>query len=94
MPDYVRYRDDLEQIDPDEAETFRKINDTMTQGMHNVRAKVGQSVRVSHAKAHGFLKGTLTVDADLPPELAQGLFARPAAYPVVARLAQDGAALH
>ena len=88
MPTYVPYSDSLEQIAPDEAETHQKINELMHKGQENVRAKVGQSVRVSHAKAHGFLKGELVVDPHLPPELAQGLFATPASYPVVVRLAQ------
>ena len=88
MPTYVPYSDDVEQVEPDEAETHRKINELMLRGQHNVREKVGQSVRVSHAKAHGFLKGMLVVDAGLPPELAQGLFAKPGQYPVVVRMAQ------
>ena len=87
MPEHVRYRDDLETIAPDEAETFAKIVDLMTRGMHLVREKAGESVRVSHAKAHGFVTGTLAVDADLPAELAQGLFARPATYDALVRLA-------
>ncbi len=87
MPDHVRYRDGLETIAPDEAETFDKIIDLMTRGMHLVREKAGESVRVSHAKAHGFVTGTLAVDGDLPAELAQGLFARPATYDALVRLA-------
>ncbi len=88
MPSYVRYTDDVETIAADEPETFQKIIDIMLVGQHKVREKYGQSVRVSHAKAHGFLKGVLAVLPGLPPELAQGLFARPASHPVVARLAQ------
>ncbi len=88
MPTYVPYRDDIETLEPDEPETFQKIIDTMLQGQHNVRAKYGESVRVSHAKAHGFLKGELVVEAGLPPELTQGLFAQPGAHPVLVRLAQ------
>ena len=88
MPDYVTYRDDLEVVEPDEAETVRKIIDVMTRGQRAVREKHGHAVRISHAKAHGFLKGELVVDAGLPPELAQGLFARPGRHPAFARLAQ------
>ena len=88
MPTYVPYSDSLETILPDEAETHQKINELMLKGQHNVREKVGQSVRVSHAKAHGFLKGELTVLPDLPPELSQGLFAQPGKHGVIVRLAQ------
>src|SRR5690606_460950 len=39
-----------------------------------------------HAKSHGIVLGELRVHEGLPPALAQGLFARPATYPVVMRL--------
>lgn len=51
-------------------------------------------VRATHAKSHGFLRGTLTVHDDLPPELAQGLFASPGAtHDVVVRLATESGQL-
>ena len=87
MPTYVPYRNDIETIASDEAETFGKIVEVMTKGQNITREKYGKAVRISHAKAHGLLKGELTVPAGLPPELAQGLFARPGTYPVVVRLA-------
>ena len=87
MPDYTPYRDDLETVAPDEAETQAKIIEVMTQGQNTTREKYGRAVRISHAKAHGIVRGELTIPAGLPPELAQGLFARPGTYPVVVRLA-------
>lgn len=44
------------------------------------------AVRSVHAKSHGILKGELEVLPGLPAELAQGLFAKPAQYPVIMRL--------
>ena len=87
MPKYIAYRDDIETIETDEQETHAKIIQVMIDGMKNTREKYGTSVRISHAKAHGLLKGELTVNAGLAPELAQGLFARPGTHPVVVRLA-------
>lgn len=87
MPNYTRYRDDLETVAPDEAETFAKIIEVMTDGQNIVRQKQGHAVRISHAKSHGLLKGELTVRDGLPPELAQGLFAKPGTYQVVVRMA-------
>ena len=66
-------RDDLETIEPDEPETHAKIIEMMTKGIHLEREKYGRSVRISHAKARGLLKGQLTVDAGLLAELAEGL---------------------
>lgn len=88
MPNYLLYRDDLEKVAPDEPETQAKIIEVMSDGMHQVHEKMGRSVRVSHAKAHALLEGTLTVYDGLPPELAQGLFAHPATYKVLVRMAQ------
>jgi hypothetical protein len=88
MPNYLLYRDDLETIAPDEAETKQKIVDVMTDGMKLGREKYGHSVRISHAKAHALLKGELIVADGLPLELAQGLFAQPGRYEVLVRMAQ------
>lgn len=87
MPTYVPYRDDIETIAPDEGETQAKIVQVMTDGQHITREKYGTSVRISHAKAHGLLKGELTVYEGLPTELAQGLFAQAGPHPVIVRLA-------
>lgn len=88
MPIPIPYRDDLETIASDEAETYAKIIEVMTDGHNITKAKYGHPVRISHAKAHGLLKGELTVNAGLPTELAQGLFATPGTYGVIVRLAQ------
>ena len=85
---YLRYREGLEEIAPDEHETFDKISSLMTQGADTVRKKEGQPVRISHAKAHGAVTGKLTVNRDLPDYLRQGLFAQPGeSYDVLIRLA-------
>ncbi len=86
MPNYLLYRDNVETIEPDEQETQNKIVELMTTGMHKVQENVGRNVRISHAKAFGLFKGTLTVKSNLPLELAQGLFAKPGAYQVLVRL--------
>ncbi len=88
MASYVRYRDDLEQIADDEKETIAKIIDVMAKGQREVAKKQGETVRISHAKAHTFAKGELTVLPDLPPELAQGLFAQPGTHPIIVRMSQ------
>jgi hypothetical protein len=85
-PSLVSYRDDVEEVEPDEQETFDRIIETMAGGGRITRERYGRSVRTSHAKAHGILKGELRVLENLPPELRQGLFAEARTYPVVARL--------
>lgn len=89
------YRPDLEEIAEDEAEIFEGIADAFRKMGEKVMAEEGRALRVSHAKSTGLLTGTLIVDADLPPALAQGLCAAPAEYEVLVRLAQGpGEMLH
>jgi hypothetical protein len=64
----------------------RDFIELMTEGMHLVREKLNESVRISHAKAFGPLKGRLIVADNLAPELAQSLFAQPGTYPVLVKL--------
>jgi hypothetical protein len=87
-PSFARYSDDVEVVEPDEQETFDKTIEAMASGGRATRERHGRSVRTSHAKAHGILKGELRVLANLPTELRQGLFAEPRTYPAVVRLAQ------
>ncbi len=85
---YTRYSDSLETIEPDEQETFEKIAALMSHGADTVREKDHHPVRISHAKAHGAVRGTLTVESNLPEPLRQGLFAESGKrYDVIVRLA-------
>lgn len=88
------YSDDVEQIQPHEDEHIQRCIDSllrvnaMTFDLHR------HAYRATHAKSHGILRGTLTVHDDLPPELAQGLFATPGAtHDVVVRIATESGQL-
>ena len=85
---YVPYMDGIEIPAADEAEVIGKIILSMTKESQTVAARDGKTVRASHAKSTGLMKGELRVLDGLPPALAQGLCARPGTYPVVVRLAQ------
>ena len=85
---YLRYSSALEQIDPDEAALFEKIAQTFAEVGEKVAGNEGRALRVSHAKATAGLTGELVVGEELPPELAQGLAARPGRYPAIVRFAQ------
>jgi catalase len=45
--------------------------------------------RPVHAKSHGVVVGTMEVLSNLPPALAQGLFAKPGTYPVLLRFSTN-----
>jgi hypothetical protein len=87
MPTPVRYSPDVEQPEDDERDTFASIIEAMRGESRTTRERYGKAVRTSHAKAHALVRGTLEVRPDLPPELAQGLFAEAKTYDVIVRMA-------
>jgi hypothetical protein len=85
----VRYADTVEKPIPDEEQVHRDLMDTMRSITETTSKDYGHAVRSVHAKAHGILAGELTIDAGLPPELAQGLFASPGTHQVVMRFSTN-----
>ncbi len=75
----------LEWSRADEAGIEAGLADTMLGISRTTFEHSGHAMRSVHAKSHGLLRGTLFVP-ELPPELAQGMFARPGDYAVVIRL--------
>jgi hypothetical protein len=86
---YLPYDDNVETIPPDEDHTIEEIIASLARVSQTLARRYEHAVRPSHGKSHGVLKGTLTVLRGLPEPLAQGLFAVPDAYPVVARLSTE-----
>ena len=82
----VRFGPAVERPEPDEAETIQGLISTMRYINEKTLTDGGHAIRSVHAKSHGILQGYLEVDAGLPAELAQGLFAKPRSYPVVIRI--------
>ena len=82
----LRFLPSYEHPEPDEARTLADINEQMHKIQEKTHADGGKALRSVHAKSHGLLVGELRVPAGLPPELAQGIFARPGTLPVVMRL--------
>ena len=81
----IRCEPIMEKLEENEAETDAKLNETLKGIREKVLADTGVVVRSVHAKSHGILSATLTVPDNLPPALAQGLFAKPGRYDVVMR---------
>ncbi len=84
---YIRFTPGVEHPDADEPQTIQAIIDAMGKAHRLTRQRLGHTVRSSHAKAHGLLRGELHIFTHLPGYLRQGLFAAPRIYPVIARLA-------
>jgi hypothetical protein len=81
----LRYDASVEEIAPDEADTTEALAEQFLKIAAITYRDGGHAIRPVHAKSHGLLAGELSVLPDLPPELAQGLFAKPRAYPVYMR---------
>ncbi|MFC8043395.1 catalase family protein [Nocardia sp. NPDC057353] len=83
---YVRYSEELESPRSDEERDIDRIIEVLRSNNERAYRTHKRGLRDAHAKSHGILRGELTVPADLAPELAQGMFAAPGSYPVIARL--------
>jgi Catalase len=85
----LRFNSSFEQVPEDEAETIRELVETLRSIMDITYKDYGHAVRSVHAKSQGLLQGELQVLDDLPPELAQGAFARAGTFPVVMRFSTN-----
>ena len=79
------FNPEFEQVPDDESETISGLIQAMREIAETTFADGGHAIRSVHAKSHGLLQGEIEVLPDLPPELAQGAFAKPGRMPVVMR---------
>ena len=84
-PTPVAYSSGVETLSDDEAEVAEDLRETLLKMSRTMQEHTGHAHRSVHSKSFGQLRGTLEVLPGLPPELAQGLFAEPGSYDVVAR---------
>lgn len=87
----LRYQPEFEQPEADEAAHITELVQLFTAMAQTVAEHEGRAHRAVHAKGQGLLRGHLQVLPDLPAELAQGLFARPARYEAIVRLSSPPA---
>jgi hypothetical protein len=81
----LRYEPSLEKPEEDEADTVHSLLEALQKINETTFKDGGHGLRSVHAKSHGLLTGELKVFDDLPPVLAQGLFAHGATYPLAMR---------
>lgn len=89
MPPPLRYSPEMEEVRDDEQDTIAKLNEAFDGILETTSRDYGRAVRSVHAKAHAVLDGTLSVEDSLPPELAQGLFARPGEHKAYIRISTN-----
>jgi len=80
----------VEAPKPNEAETAKKIGETMNRMQQHNFDQHRHAYRATHVKTQGIVKGKMTVLPDLPAHLQQGLFKTPGeTYDVAARYANE-----
>ena len=84
-PPPLRFAPSMEKPEENEAETNAGLIEQFDKISQTTFAHSGHATRSVHAKSHGVLCGEMTVLDRLPPELAQGLFAKPGRYAVAMR---------
>nr|WP_315382954.1 catalase family protein [uncultured Sphingomonas sp.] len=89
MPQPVRFSPSVEQPQPDEAETIAGLKQQFEKILDTTSEDYQHAVRSVHAKGHGLARGTFTVADNLPPELAQGLFAAPGRHEAILRFSTN-----
>jgi hypothetical protein len=79
----------FEQIAVDEAQTSEELVKALHAISETTFKDNAHATRSVHAKAHGLLRGRITVLDNLPAALAQGAFATPGTLPVVLRFSTN-----
>jgi catalase len=89
LPLPVRYSPGVETIQANEGETIAALIDQFDVILQTTSKDYGHAVRSVHAKAHGVIEGVMRIEAGLPPEFAQGLFATAGEHRVYMRLSTN-----
>jgi catalase len=79
------YDADYEVLEEDEAETNAELQKTLMNISETTFKHSGHATRSVHAKSHGLLLADIEIMSNLPPTLAQGMFAKPGVLPIVMR---------
>lgn len=81
----LMYDADYEILEEGEAETAAELQKTLMNISETTFKHSGHATRSVHAKSHGLLLADIEILPNLPPTLAQGMFAKPCTLPLVMR---------
>jgi hypothetical protein len=79
------YDTSYEVPEEDETATIDGMLESLRKIAETTLSHSGHATRAVHAKSHGIVRAGLRVLDGLPPELAQGIFARAGTWPAVMR---------
>ncbi|PMD48065.1 heme-dependent catalase [Hyaloscypha variabilis F] len=86
MPEYIRWdAKGVEAIQPGEQEKIKEVSAQFNRFQMMNFNEHHHCLRGTHLKTQGCVMGKFTVKENLPPHLAQGMFAKPGEYHVIMR---------
>ncbi len=85
----VKYSPSVETPLENETAAITGLRDTLHSINETTLRDGGHRLRSVHAKSHALLSGEMEILANLPPALAQGLFAKPGRHAVVMRISTN-----
>src|SRR4051812_358107 len=90
---FVRYSPGVEQDDPNFERSLQIVLGEVKHGLENsVEAEeIGRAVRTAHGKGYGLARGEVEILSGLPPEYAQGIYARPGRHEAMVRFSNGKA---
>ncbi|MCQ0969652.1 catalase family protein [Paracoccus sp. TK19116] len=89
FPSPIPFDPSLETISDDERQVVSDLNQSFREITETTAEDCEFALRSVHAKSHGILEGSLTIDEGLPPELSQGLFSKSGTYPLILRMSTN-----
>src|SRR5690242_7071285 len=84
--EFVRYRPDVEVVDPRFDEWLRRILDRAAHYTAQSVTSEGQAVRSAHATGYGLARAEVEISDGLPAFYAQGIYAKPGRHEDMVRL--------
>ncbi|KAE8449435.1 hypothetical protein EG329_008043 [Mollisiaceae sp. DMI_Dod_QoI] len=86
MASYIKWNSPgVEVIQPGEQEEIKEVSDQFNRFQMMNFNEHHHCLRGTHLKTHGCVMGKFTVKDNLPPDLAQGMFAKPGQYDMIMR---------
>src|SRR5260221_8969589 len=86
---FLPYTPEVEAIRANEQEVSAQLANAMRRISAAVGDQFRHTMRPVHAKSHGLIRAKLTIQADVPEEYWQRLFAEPGTYDAIVRLSTD-----
>src|SRR5215468_12723215 len=95
MTSFIRYSPGIEAPDPSFDTALQSVlEDVRKQVRASPKVEGGRAVRNAHAKGYGLARAEFEILENLPPEYAQGIYAKPGRHEAMVRFSNGTAHLN